>query len=292
LDSSPDTPRGGSAPVRFGRPAYQEIVVSHWRTRLFSLAACLFASALVVGQPPAPKEAVPPTVKVEPGGPAVKLSKGDVSAKGKLPDPSQVMKVSLGKGVLSDPIVVDWVGDDFKLTHPSWLKVVQVPDPKAKRVTLYVIGYREGRAEIHAIAAGTRGEKAALSEVARIQVTVRGDTAPTTDDKPPADGTKKADKLIVVVVEETSTPFRNRVAVRDALIRRAQEKGHTFVAIDQDIKDERGQTPAKFKHALEQAAGKKLPYVAVYDDKGKFLGGEPLPTDPADALGAVKKYEK
>jgi hypothetical protein len=257
---------------------------------LFSLAACLFVTALVVGQP---KEAVPPTVKVEPGGPAVKLSKGVVSAKDKAADPTQVMKVTLGKGVLSDPIVVDWTGDDFKLTQPSWLKVIQVPDPKGKRVTLYVIGYREGRGEIHAIAAGTRGEKAALSEVARVQVTIHGETSPkTTDSDTPTTDVKKAEKLFVVVVEETDTPYRNRAAVRHALAVRTHEKDHKFVSIDQDIKDERGQTPAKFKHALEQAKGKKLPYAVIYDDKGKFLGGEPLPTVPADAVNLVKKYEK
>jgi hypothetical protein len=99
-----------------------------------------------------------------------------------------------------------------------------------------------------------------------------------------------AEKLTIVVVEDTSKPFVGRSGVLDALRRRATDRGDVVSVIDKDIKDQTGHVPEKFRHPLQEASGKPLPHVVVCDSKGKAIFTGALPTDPAEAVKLIDKY--
>jgi hypothetical protein len=200
-------------------------------------------------------------------------------------------KIELTKNKLSDPIVIEWEGDDFKYSSSSSIKVFREYDPDPKRVVLRVIGYDDGQGAVYAVSALAKDGKAKLSDFKKLVVVVGSGAAdPRTDSNTVP--VRKADSLFVVVVEETNNPFPNRARLIDALIRWRNDEDKKFFAIDKDIKDVSGQTPAKFKDAIKRAAGETLPRLLIYDGKGTFLADLDLPPDPAKAVDLVNSYKK
>jgi len=234
--------------------------VSHWRTRLWCLLALTLSPVLAAGQ----------TIK--------------------MPE-----KIEVTKNKLSDPIVIEWDGDDLKYSWSSSIKVFREYDPDPKKVVLRVIGYDDGQGAVFAVCALAKDGKAKLSEFKKLVVVVGGGSADPTKpitDRPITDATKKADSLFVLVVEETNNPFPNRASIIYALYNWRNGDDKKFFSIDKDVKDRQGQTPDKYKDAIKRAAGETLPRLLIYDGKGNFLDDLALPSDPAKAVDLVNSYKK
>jgi hypothetical protein len=237
--------------------------VSHRRTRLWCLLALTLVPALAAGQ----------TIK--------------------MPD-----KIEVTKNKLSDPIVIEWEGDDFKYSSSSTIKVFREYDPDPKKVVLRVIGYDEGRGAVYAVSALAKDGKAKLSDFKKLVVVVGSGATDPTRPRPDTNTgpVTKADSLFVLVVEETGNPFPNRARLVDALYTWANGNNNPddkqFWAIDKDVKDRRGQTPDKYKDAIKRAAGETLPRLLIYDGKGNFLADLDLPSDPGKAVDLVNSYKK
>ena len=267
--------------------------MSHWRTRLACVAAILLIPALAAGQPDIKsKDAIEPRAEIR---------------------KEQVADVRVARGQKSEAIVIDWTGDDLKVLHPAWIEVYESRDVKPRdarfksAVSLQVSGSEDGRAEVYVVTtvAGPDG-KARLGDPVRIRVTVGGASPVKTDTKDErpdvkTDAVKKTERLYVIVVEETNDPAGqgNLGPNRDVLLRWQREKPNNrrFLPIDQNAKDEFGRpVEGTLKHAIKQAAGKKLPYAVIYDNSDparlKLLGGETLPADSAAAVRTISKYEK
>jgi hypothetical protein len=269
-----------------------------WRIRILCLTALALAPLPGLSdEPPKKDPKTPPAVTAT-------ESEGVITVPPEAQSKDPVVKVSgvtgnkltLEKGEISNRIVLEWKGDDFKYYYPSSIRVIEQRNDKEKKVYLNLVGYKDARAELLAVAAAAVDGKGKLSDIVRIDVYV-GSGKPT--DEPEKGGKTEpvlaADKLLVFIIEESSKPFENRLDVIDAVKKWAKDNGHWVGVIDKDVVNRTGGVPKYAADPFRRAQGKNLPQVVIYANQGevgKFAAMEALPTDPEAAVKLVTKYAK
>lgn len=176
---------------------------------------------------------------------------------------------------------------------PKHCLVSRMFDDREGVATFWVQPKADG--EFHVILQ-TKGEDA----FGRFVVTTGG-AAPPVDPvrppvdpvKPPADGGFPAGEKLwgVVVVEETSQAAvdRGKMFADKQVTDFFNTQGYRRVVVDQDVKDQAGQTPAKLKPYIDSAKAAGLPRLFVVGDKGTAFPMK-VPATPALMLETLRKY--
>lgn len=95
----------------------------------------------------------------------------------------------------------------------------------------------------------------------------------------------------VLVVEETSesTEKRGKWLSHQGLAKYIKSKNWKAAAVDKDVTDANGKTPANFQPWRDKAIPKGLPYIFVFDPKGNVAWEGQPPATPDDFLKQLKK---
>lgn len=122
-------------------------------------------------------------------------------------------------------------------------------------------------------------------------VVVKG--APPPPDPPdpgpgPGPSPNPPSKPKALVIEEQSQRTAAQAVVLSSLKVRAVFSGG-FVVEDKDVRDSKGQTPAKLQPYIDTAVKAGLPYLFIFDDAGKLWKETKLPATVDDTLGLLKK---
>ena len=179
--------------------------------------------------------------------------------------------------------------DPKKLVDPS---TAYFKFPKAGTYWITVIGAKieNGKVDfaekrIKFTVVDVEKKDVAPKEVIPVDPPVKPDVKPV---NPPEKITTSV--LTVVVIEETAdaAETRGKFFGDKDLAAKINERKHKVLAIDKDVKDKTGKTPAKLAGYLAQA--KQLPWVVMVNEAEKVVFSGPMPNDAKAALELLVKY--
>lgn len=193
----------------------------------------------------------------------------------------------------TDAVNVLWLAQDPLV---EFFDRTKLKDPK----TAFVTVSKPGRYTVIVVAASAKGEQSWVAIT--LIVGNIGPQPPPTPPVPPEPKPPEPPKpvtsqqLVVIVIEESANAAQERAKFFDnpALAARIETnpsgKRHKVYAVDKDVVGPDGKPPASLAGYLNEAAGKKLPWIVIADMKGMKLFSGPIPFDAASVLELLVKY--
>jgi len=179
-------------------------------------------------------------------------------------------------------IVVQSDGADTRYFADDGLDVFREYDPDAKTIRLRVVGYTAGKYYLRAITC--RDNK--LSDPVTVTVVIGGAAVdPVKPDPVKPEPANKAEKVAVVVVEESAQRTVKQAEQLASLRKWADGNGHTLFVVDKD--DASVQRNGYASHVSKTG----VPCVLVFDQKGSDKPLSVFKLD-ADPIAKVKEVVK
>jgi len=192
----------------------------------------------------------------------------------------------------TDAFSVIWISQDPAV---EFFDRTKLKDPKTAWVTVKT----PGRYTVIVVAASAKGEQSWAS-ITLIVGNVGPQPPPTPPvppepkpPEPPVPPTPVANQqLVVIVIEESANAAQERAKFFNdaALSAKIEQKKHKVYAVDKDVVGPDGRPPASLVGYLNEAAGKKLPWIVIADMKGVKMFSGPTPLDAASVLKLLVEY--